>query len=154
MLGNVAYRGELPDVHRLEAMLHEHNRDRDNENYREDKKLPGETERLPIGMLRNAGLTANKGLGTIHGIQATVITLDRGVTLRAHAPESQWKNFKPVFYRILDGINRVVKKNGRCRACTQKRDVHVADQTNAVSFQKLGFRTSEGSLWHRCSPIG
>jgi hypothetical protein len=110
LLGNAGDLSETPDDYRPEALLHEKNLDYYTENYRNYEEGPGETKRLPIGMTRITEFTASEGMGMIHGIRATAITRDRGVTFRAYAPESQWEDFRPVFYQLLDGMKRGVEK--------------------------------------------
>jgi hypothetical protein len=110
IMGGSGNTSELPDDLRPEAMLHEQNLDYYKENYRDYEEDAAETKRLPIGMTRIAEFTATQGLGKIRGIRATVCTVDKGVTFRAFAPEGQWGDFKPVFYKLLEEMKRGVKQ--------------------------------------------
>jgi len=100
---------KLPDESRFEARLHEYNLDFYKEHYRDYKEVNITTKKLPIGRARVAEFTATKGYGKLCGIRATAVTRDKGVTFRALVPESQWEDFKPVFYRMLNSMERGVK---------------------------------------------
>lgn len=108
LMGNAGDTSELPDHERPEALLHDYNIDYYTENYRNYEELTIETKRLPIGMTRIAEFSASLGplSGKIKGIRATTCTMDKGITFRAYAPESQWEEFKPVFEQMLDGMKR------------------------------------------------
>lgn len=110
LLGGAFDTTGLPDDAQPEAQLHAKNYEYYKENYTNYNELPAETIDIPIGSTRVAEFTATEGLSTIHGIRATTVTADKGVTFRAYAPESQWEDFKPVFYKLLEGMKRGVRK--------------------------------------------
>jgi len=109
LMGTTRDTNKLPDESRFEARLHEYNLDFYKEHYRDYKEVNITTKKLPIGRARVAEFTATKGYGKLCGIRATAVTRDKGVTFRALVPESQWEDFKPVFYRMLNSMERGVK---------------------------------------------
>lgn len=110
LMGGAVDTSELPDDMRPEAELHEFNLEYYKENYRDYEEVSITTKRLPIGRTRIAEFTATQGFGKLYGIRATAITRDKGVTFRAFVPESQWRDFKPVFYEMLEGLKVGARK--------------------------------------------
>ena len=58
-----------------------------------------------FGSSRRSEFVAQAGMtGTVHGYRATVLAMDRWLTIFCHCPEKDWQNFKPVYDRVLESI--------------------------------------------------
>ena len=70
----------------------------------------GVASRVKLGANFTTRFSAVDGFAKLKGIRSTITSRDRGVTFFASCPEHQWKDFEPVFQRMLESMTLGVEK--------------------------------------------